>query len=174
MSLPRMTKKELSEVAGYTYRRLHDIDMGLPEGKKLFVADEEGKYDLALFVQRWVAFNVDRESVDIDDLSVVKARHEIVKTKKTELEVEKLRGQLIDVQDVKRLWADIASSVMQNFSHLPSKLAPMLLMMDNSEQIAAILDEEIRAILNNISDTPLPDYADEQSQAEPEEDGDDE
>ena len=44
-----LTKKELATIAGYTYRRLHDIDMGLPDGKKLFVKGEGGKYDLALF-----------------------------------------------------------------------------------------------------------------------------
>ena len=37
-----MTKKELATIAGYTYRRLYDIDRDLPEGKKLFVAGEGG------------------------------------------------------------------------------------------------------------------------------------
>ena len=154
-----MTKKELSEVAGYTYRRLHDINLSLPDDKKLFVKKEEGKYDLPIFVQRWVQYNVDRESLDIEDLSVVKAKHEVIKTKKTELEVERMRGQLVDVQDVKRLWANIANTVLQNMLNISSKLAPMLTMMDNTETIAGIIDEEIRSILTNISETPLPEYA---------------
>ena len=80
-----MTKKELANIAGYTYRRLHDIDRDLPDNKKLFVESEGGKYDLALFVQRWVKYNVENEAGDEDDLDLVKARHEAVKMQKTEL-----------------------------------------------------------------------------------------
>lgn len=68
-----LTKKELATVAGYSYRRLHDIDMGLPEDGKLFVKGEGGKYDLALFVQRWVRYNVDNETGDDQTLDEVKA-----------------------------------------------------------------------------------------------------
>lgn len=50
------TKKELAQIAGYTYRRLYDIDLSLPQEKKLFVKGDGGKYDLAVFVQRWVNY----------------------------------------------------------------------------------------------------------------------
>lgn len=155
-----LTKKELATVAGYTYRRLYDIDRDLPEGKKLFVKSEDGKYDLAIFVQKWVEYNVANEvSDDWQDLDLVKAKHEVVKTQKTELEVARMRGQLIDVTDVRRLWGDIANTVMQNLIHLPSKIAPMVQMMDNVELIASIIDEEIRKILEEIAEMPLPEYA---------------
>ena len=154
-----MTKKELATIAGYTYRRLYDIDRDLPEERKLFVESEGGKYDLAIFVQRWVEYNVNRETEAVDNLDTVKARHEVVKTQKTELEVARMRGELIDVQDVRRLWGDIANTVMQNLIHLPSKIAPMLRMEDNTERIASVIDEGIRDVLNALADTPLPDYA---------------
>lgn len=154
-----MTKKELASIAGYTYRRLYDIDRDLPEGKKLFVAGEGGKYDLAIFVQKWVEYNVAHETPDSCDLDAVKAKHEIVKTQKTELEVARMRGQLVDVQDVRRLWGDVANTVMQNLIHLPSKLAPMLQMVESVELIRDIIDTEIRKVLEEIADTPLPDYA---------------
>ena len=154
-----MTKKELATVAGYTYRRLYDIDRDLPEGKKLFVPGEGGKYDLAIFVQKWVEYNVANETADVHDLDAVKARHEVVKTQKTELEVARMKGQLIDVQDCRRLWGDIANTVTQNLIHLPSKVAPMLQMQDNVEVITSIIEEEIRKVLTGISEAPLPDYA---------------
>lgn len=154
-----MTKKELATIAGYTYRRIYDIDRDLPPEKKLFVAGEGGKYDLAIFVQRWVEYNVQRDTEDIEDLDAVKARHEAVKIEKTELEVAKMRGQLIAIQDVMRLWGDVANTVMQNMIHLASKVAPMVRMMDNVEQIANVIDTEVRKTLTDISTTPLPDYA---------------
>lgn len=151
-----LTKKELATVAGYTYRRLHDIDMGLPEDGKLFVKGEGGKYDLALFVQRWVRYNVDNETGDDQTLDEVKARHEIVKTRKTELEVARLEGKLVDVYEIRRLWGGVANTVMQNMLRLPSKVSPRLVMMKDSEMIAGIIDQEIRDTLTLISETPPP------------------
>lgn len=166
-----LTKKELATIAGYTYRRLHDIDMGLPENGKLFIKGEGGKYDLALFVQRWVQYNVDNETSSDQTLDEVKAKHEIVKTRKTELEVARLEGKLVDVQEIRRLWGGVANTVMQNMIRLPSKVAPRLVMQKNTEVISGILDEEIRDVLNQIADTPLPEEAaqEETDEAESEE-----
>ena len=168
-----MTKKELANLAGYTYRRLYDIDRDLPDNKKLFVQGEGGKYDLALFIQRWVEYNVNQETADVDDLDVVKARHEAVKIEKTELEVARLRGELIAVQDVKKLWGNVANTIMQNMIRLPNKVAPMLRMMESTERIAGILDNEIRTVLNALAETPLPDYAADEETEEGEGEDDD-
>lgn len=154
-----LTKKELATIAGYTYRRLHDIDMGLPENGKLFVKGEGGKYDLALFVQRWVQYNLDNENAGDQTLDEVKAKHEIVKTRKTELEVARLEGKLVDVQEIRRLWGGVANTVMQNMIRLPSKVAPRLVMMKDVEMIGQIIDAEIRDVLTQIADTPLPEEA---------------
>lgn len=167
-----MTKKELASIAGYTYRRLYDIDRDLPEGKKLFVAVEGGKkYDLAIFVQKWVEYNVANETCDEMDLEQVKAKHEVVKIQKTELEVARMQGQLVDVQDVRRLWGDIANTVSQNLLHLPSKLAPMLQMVESVDVIRSIIDEEIRKVLEGIADAPIPDYAADAETEDMDEDG---
>jgi phage terminase Nu1 subunit (DNA packaging protein) len=154
-----LTKKELANAAGYSYRRLYDIDRNLPADAKLFVPGENGKYDLAAFVQRWVDYNVSSERGTNQSLEEVKAVHELVKTRKTELEVARMEGRLVDVQDVRRLWADIANAVMQNMIRLPSKLAPVLTMMESVPAISAILDREIREALIQIAETPLPEYA---------------
>ncbi len=164
------TKKELASIAGYSYRRLHDIDTGLPANGKLFVKGEGGKYDLAIFVQRWVKYNVDTETADDATLDEVKAIHERVKTRKTELEVQHLEGKLVDVQEVRRLWMTVANTAMQNLLRLPSKIAPQITMMDNIEIIASIIDAEVRETLTNIADTPLPEEAAEREEAEEAED----
>lgn len=167
------TKKELANIAGYSYQQLYMLDRDLPTDKKLFVQVEGGtKYSLPLFVQRWVELNVARAGYGKEDLEVVKARHEAIKTQKTELEVERLRGQLIAVQDVRRLWGDIVNTVKNNLLHLPNKVAPMVRMMESTELIANIMSEEIRRILENLADTPLPDYAVDISDKEEEDEGD--
>lgn len=154
-----MTKKELATLAGYTYRRMHDIDRDLPENEKLFQESGGGKYDPAVFVQRWVQYNVDRAKGSAESLEDVKARHEQVKTRKTQLEVARMEGALVDVEDVQKLWGDIAAAVQQNLLQLPHKIAPMLTMQEHSEVIADMLDTEIRRVLEQIAETPLPEYA---------------
>lgn len=151
-----MTKKDLADIAGYTYRRLYDIDRALPEDGKLFVEGADGKCDLALFVQRWVAYNAEKGSGAEMALDEVRAIHETVKTQKTRIEVAKLEGQLVDIRDVYRLWADVAKTVTLNMTRLPSKLAPLLIMMDSADKIKAVIEEEMNAALTAIADTPVP------------------
>lgn len=154
-----MTKEELAQIAGYSYRQLYNINKELDEDSKIFVKSEGKGYDLALFVQRWVAYKVDEAKGDGDDLDKEKAIHERIKTRKTALEVKRLEGTLVDIGDVRKLWADVANTIMQSMLHLPSTIAPMVTMMDNHEVIARIIDEEIRKVLTLLSETPVPDYA---------------
>ncbi|NLV58698.1 MAG: hypothetical protein GXY67_07990 [Clostridiales bacterium] len=151
-----LTKKELATVAGYTYRRLYDIDRDLPKEQKLFVEGEGGKYDLALFVQRWVAYCVDSQSGTDMDLDEVKAKHEQVKMAKSEIELARMRGEVVAVADVKRVWADIAHAVTQNMMLLPSKVAPVVVGMKSTMLISGVIEEAVREVLNLIADTPLP------------------
>ena len=169
-----LTKKQLAELAGYTYRRIYDIDKNLPKEKKLFVETDGGKYDAALFVQRWVDYNMEQGLPDVEDLEVVKARHEVVKTQKTELEVARMRGQLVDVQDVKRIWGDVLNALQQNLLHLPSKIGPQVQGLDSLEIIEGLIDAEIRNCLTEAADAPLPEYADDTTEDVDETDGDDE
>ena len=156
------TKQELAELTGLTYRQLYNIDKKLreeDEDKALFVKGEDAKKcDLALFVQRWVAYNVEKSSVDAGDLDAVKAAHESVKMRKTQLEVDRMEGTLVDVQEVRKIWGDIANTIMQGMIHLPATLAPMVRGMDNVEVIGSVIDAEIRKVLEGLAETPLPSY----------------
>lgn len=151
-----LTKKELAEIAGYSRMRLHQIEETLEEDKKLFVKGEDGKYDLALFVQRWVEYNKAQCAEETEELSKIKAKHEAVKKQKTEIEVKRLKGEFVSVQEVRRAWGDIAAVVANRFVNLPRKLAPALIMLDDADAIEAIIDRDVREALSMIADTPLP------------------
>lgn len=118
--------------------------MELPEKEKLFVKSEGGKYDLALFVQRWAKYSVGAQTSGEDTLDEVRATHEKIKTRKTELEVAQMEGRLVDVTEVRKLWAEIVTRVTQNLLKMPSKVAPQLVMVGSADMIGAILDDEIR------------------------------
>ena len=164
-----MTKKELATIAGYSYRQLYNIDRDMPESAKLFVEGEGGKYDLAVFVQRGVEYNANREKGEAGSLDDAKREHEIVKMRKTELEVARMEGTLVDVDEVRRLWAGIAANVMQKMILLPSKIAPQVVDMGSIQVIQGIIDKEVRDVLNEIADTPLPETEAEEDEAEDEE-----
>ena len=168
-----LTKKELATLAGYSYRRLHDIDMAMPDSKKLFVRLDSGKYDPALFVQRWVRYNVDNSTDEEQTLDEVKARHELVKKRKTELQVAKMEGSLVDVMEIKRLWGNIANTVMNNLLRMPCAIAPRLVMQKDVEIIASIIDSAVRDTLTQIADTPLPE-SDAQDDEHNEDEGEEE
>ena len=162
-------QKELAELVGKTDRQIRNIDKEQEDGKRLLVKGEGGKYDAAIFVQRWVNLQVDKITEGMEDLDAVKARHEIVKTEKTTLEVQRMRGELIDVHDIRKAWGDVANTVMLGMVHLPSTLAPMVQGLDNVEVIGSIIDAEIRRVLNAIAETPLPTYAATETTEETEE-----
>lgn len=169
-----MTQKELAELVGLTDRQLRNINKEIvkdePEDTLFVKAEGESKYELKAFVQRWCKYQVRKVTEGISDLDAVKARHEIVKTEKTELEVAKMRGELLDFRDVKKAWADVAHSVTQAFMNLPTTLAPMVRGIDSAEVIVTMIDSEIRRTLEGIAETPLPTYAaDISSSAENEE-----
>lgn len=169
-----LSKRDLATVAGYTYRRLHDIDRGLPNDKKLFVQTESGKYDLAVFVQRWVSYNIDKNTGTEMSLEDAKAMHEQIKLQKTQLEVERMKGELVEINEVRRLWAIIANNVVQNMLRLPTKIGQQVFLLSNQEEVIGIIDKEIRDVLTGISETPLPNEAmnkedDEEEETEEEE-----
>ena len=151
-----MTKKELATLAGYTYRRLYDIDRDLPKDKKLFCEAEDGKYDPALFVQRWVEYNVGQSKGTTMDLDEAKAIHEQVKIEKTRIEVARLQGELVDVNEVRRLWGTVAKTVSQNLLRLPGLLAEQVTGIKAKGAVEEIIDREIRKALEETAATPLP------------------
>lgn len=154
-----LTQKELAELVGRTDRQIRNINGPLEKDAKLLVKVAGGKYDAAIFVKRWCDMQVNKITEGMEDLDAVKARHEIVKTEKTQLEVAKMRRELLEFRDVRKAWGDIANTVMNGLLNIPGQVAPMIRGMDSVEMISAIIDGEIRRILEQISNTPLPSYA---------------
>ena len=161
-----LSKKDLASIAGYTYRRLYDIDKAAEKDKKLFVAGEGGKYCLSIFVQRWVQYNIEHQNDGPEDLDAEKAMHERVKREKSEIELSRMRGEVVPIQDVQRAWMDIAGVVSSRFINLPRKLAPALVMIGDPAVIEGIIERDVRDALNMIANTPLPG----EGQAAPEDD----
>ena len=154
-----LTKKELAAIAGYSYRMLYEINMNLPNDRKLFVTSGEGgnKYDLAMFVQRWVMYNTQLAKIEGDeDLEIIKAKHEAVKMQKSQIEVLRLQGEYVSVNALAPLWTQIAAAAAERFNSLAAKLAPSLVMISDPEIIEGMIEREVRDALSLLSAMPLP------------------
>lgn len=147
-----MTMTELSALAGYTYRRMFDLNAELPEEKRFFVRGAGGKCLLDVFVQRWADFCVDRARGDDPDLEALKQQHEQVKLDRARMELDRLRGGLIDAVEVRSAWLNLAARVRQRMLELPAHLAPLLMGAEDEREITDIIDREVRAALTQLSD----------------------
>ncbi len=165
-----LTKKELATLAGYSYRRLFDIDAALPREQKLFVRSEadEKKFDVALFVQRWVQYNTRMSEEESEELSAIKARHEAVKMEKTRIEVARMKGEYVSINALAPIWSEIAATVSERFNHLADKLAPSLVMIGDPDIIRGIIEREVRDAMSLMKTMPLPGDAEAAEEAEEE------
>ena len=155
-----LTKKELASISGRTYQWLYKIDLALPKDEKLFVSSETNpkKYDLALFVQRWVDYNVSQAGggEDSEELVTIKAQHEKVKKEKTELEVARMKAEMVSIQEVHQLWCNLTGLIRNRFVRLGHKVAPSLTQQESAEKIAEVIDREVRDALALLAKEPAP------------------
>ena len=71
-----------------------------------------------------------------------------------------MRGEVVDVEAVKRLWSDICKMLSQGLLNIPSKIGPTLTMIEDPEKIRDAIDQEIRSTMALIAQTPLPESVD--------------
>lgn len=153
-----MTKKELAQLVGYTERQLYNIDSELPDEGKLFVRGANGKYLPDVFVKRWVEYREQRARENDSDLDALKAIHEEVKIERSRVELDKIRGALVDAHEAESAWINAGTRVRQRMMEIPLRIAPKLAGVDSEEKVADILSEEIRAALTTLSQsTPVSD-----------------
>jgi len=91
---------------------------------------EPGKWTLAQVIEAYVLYekqhltgNGEKEALDA---AYERARKDKELADKTALENQVRRGELLEVSDVKQIWADHIASAKSGMRSLPSKLAPVV------------------------------------------------
>lgn len=150
-------QKELAELVGYTPQRLIQINAELDEDRKLFVKREDGKYDLKAFVTAWLDYKTDQiqEEAFGGNLDAIKAQHEAVKKRKTELEVAEMEKSLVEADIVKRAFQEVAHNTQKRLMQIPKAVSARLIKRDDPAEIAEILEDEIRSALTQLGKTPV-------------------
>jgi hypothetical protein len=73
------------------------------------------------------------------------------KADEKELQVARLKGELIPTDEAKRRWASYIAGAKARLLSLPSKLAPAVIGVDKLNEVKNILSEGVRDVLTELS-----------------------
>jgi len=87
-------------------------------------------------------------------ISLVEAqiKHEIAKASKTGLEAAKLRGILVDAEEMAQAWSRQIVSAREHILQLPSKLAPKVAVESDVLACQFLIEREVRSLLTELSE----------------------
>lgn len=132
-----------------------------------------GKYDLADCVKKYIEFRISGvKNKGPRSLDSIKADHEVLKMRKTELSIRLIEGKLHRADDVRRFWTSMAAAVKSRLLAIPVKVTPEVAGLEDRAEIQKILSREIADALNEIADYNPADFSgNEPIDDEGEEDG---
>jgi phage terminase Nu1 subunit (DNA packaging protein) len=144
--------KDLALVFGLSPRRIRQLTQ---EGVLPQVA--RGKYILGEAVQAYIAHLQEKireaaKNVDPKDLQKELTRLRKAQADKAELEVAEYQGKLHRAEDVEAEWTEMLSNFRAKMLALPTKLAPMLAMQDDIQEVQAMLKAGIYEALQELSE----------------------
>ena len=146
------TQKQLAEYLGRSERTIsYYKNQGMP-------VSPDGTYDLDA-IDVWIEARNKKgigqphgERPDSGDKSGWEAVLKEMKAQIAELELKKLKGELISLDDVRRQWVNRIIEVKTALLSLPRKIPPLLEGKEKRD-MEAILEQEVRFILERFSRT---------------------
>lgn len=157
----------LAGCLGLTARRIQVLAK-----QGVLVKIRRGVYDLEKSIQAYIDFRVAslEASAEHKSLEVVKAEHESLKMRKTELSVRLMEGKLHRAEDVERVMTQCAATVKSRMLAIPIKVSPEIAGLEDPARIQKILQREVADALNEVAEYDPADYADPTPMEDDEED----
>ena len=87
-----------------------------------------------------------------DPLASAKSRKEAAVADLRELQLSRLRGEVLTVQEVEAKWTAIAGTIRERVLSLPDKLAPQVSALTDDRQVRELLRSDIRSWLDELAD----------------------
>ena len=116
---------------------------------------ERGRYDLVPSVQGYIKYLQDRAAPEMSgsiDYNAEKARLTRANADIAEMEAAKMKGRLIDSEEVTHAWAAIMSQVRANLLHnVPVRVASLAKSESNETKLKAMVKEEIANVLRSLA-----------------------
>lgn len=140
----------ISEILGFkTTRRVEQL---AKEG--VFVRVGRGQYDLAASIQGYIEYLLEAGTMVEGKLDKTQeeAKWVLARRRKTELELQIMKGELHRAEDVQMVMSDMLGNFRARLLSIPSKVAPQLLGKTEIPVIKNILEEVVREAMNELSD----------------------
>lgn len=102
-------------------------------------------------VCEWWDANVTKDAEESESLQAAKLRKAIADADMAEIELAKERGQVIDVETVCKAVANEYAVIRNRFLSLGNKLSGLVLACTSQAEAQAVIDEEVRTILSELS-----------------------
>lgn len=154
---------QLSEVTGLDRRtvkhRLAEVKPFRLEGKAII-------YDAQKVLPILLGFDDYRNQDTDKSLAEEQLRYEKARADKVELEVEKLRGEVVPIEDVVRTVNKEYTYVRTTILSLPAKRAKEFALEDDPSKIQALLQDDVNEVLAHLqADTNLDIAPEEEDEA---------
>lgn len=149
--------KTLAECLGLTRQSLQRLT-----GDGIIVRVRRGVYDLGASVRGYIEYKLTaaKDGAASQSLESVKADHELLKMRKTELSVRLMEGKLHRAEDVERVMTQCAATVKSKMLAIPIKVSPEIAGLEDPARIQKILQREVADALNEVAEYDPADYAD--------------
>jgi len=143
-----MTDKEgMASMLGVSLEELDELV------KAGIVEEKDGSFPVASNVQAYLSYiktETDDEETK-ENYWAEKAKHEKAKRKMSELKLKKLKESMHEAKDIELLTNNMIEHIKRRVLEIPRAVAPRILGLKNPGEISQILDDEIRAVLTELS-----------------------
>lgn len=109
------------------------------------------------------ALRAGRNAVPVDleneTFAQVQLRHEQAKAAKAEMEAKRMEGSLVERDGVQKTWNAIAMTIKTKLLSVGARLAPLVAVESDAALCKAILDRDMRSILEELGQTEMSEAA---------------
>lgn len=148
---------EMGEYLGVTERRVRQL-----KDEGIVISEKRGKYLLKKSVRAYIENMKARDDEQTKDLAEIKLKteqekwkHEQAKRRKTEIQVDILQRKVHYASDVELFWNAMCVNIKNRLKALPTRAAPLLLEMEDKQEIKSILQGEVESALNELAEYDL-------------------
>ena len=139
-----VSAEELAEFIDISERRVYQL-----VDAEIIDRVEEGKYDLKECAKKYYEFKFGSGSRDLNE---VRAEHEEIKKRISEIKLAKQQNKVHDAADVEFAMTNMLTTFRNRILAIPSKLAPQITGIKNTNKISNLLNTELREVLEELSE----------------------
>lgn len=143
-----VNSKEMALILGVSSSRVRQLT-----GEKALVRASYGKYDLPASIEAYINYRLNKEKPDGElDKTTEEALWTRARRKKTELELQIMRGELHRSEDVERVMNDMLAAFRAKILSIPSKFAPQVVGKTEIPPIKEVLKKGVHEALEELTD----------------------